>query len=732
MSDQVRVSADPSRGSVQTRTFHQLAVLIFTFLTITALLSMKLLPPDVSSVGVGSIAPRDIEAPASIEVVDEAATAQAGDQAEQSVSTVYTRNNNVQHDIGLRLDDIFKKVLEVQVSSDPDEHAKLKHDLPKKLPIDLSYDTINTLLSLKDPAQLQALEKQLQATLAVIESNPIPEYSVQEAREHAEQVVREKNTGDARVVNAMADIARKLVMPNVVADFDATNKAKREKRQHVEPIKRYIKKGQMIVRRGDLVTADQMAVLDALGLHKQAINVWGMLANALFVCLALFVVCIYLIQEDSRIPAEPRQMWLLGLIVVFVLAMSRGGIQENNNLTPIATASMLIAILLEYRLSLLVTAMLALCVGIMTGEFGCCAASMVTGLVAVLAVKHVSRRGDLMVASLVIWLVNMLCLVVLSLWKADSAMDIGYNTALFGTLNGLTSSVIAIGALPFLENIFMVTTNIKLLELSNPVEPLLQRLMTEAPGTYHHSMIVANLAESAARSIGADALLAKVGAFYHDVGKMKAASFFVENQLGQENPHDRLTPTLSAHIIINHVRDGMEMARSARLPQVVADFIDMHHGDRLVSYFYHKARERGEAVSESEFRYHGRRPRTRETAIVMLADTIEAKARLLPKPDQENLEKMVRESIKFIMDDGQLDDSALSLRDMQTIQRAFVKTLMGIYHSRIEYPKPPGTEEPATGAATAPEPPASIPPADPQATVSEPDGKPAGSVPPVR
>ena len=159
--------------------------------------------------------------------------------------------------------------------------------------------------------------------------------------------------------------------------------------------------------------------------------------------------------------------------------------------------------------------------------------------------------------------------------------------------------------------------------------------MTEAPGTYAHSVQVGNLAEAATRAIGGDALLAKVGAYYHDIGKMKAAYFFVENQLGNENPHDRLTPAMSAHIIISHVRDGLELARSARLPQVIADFIDMHHGDRLVSYFYHKACQRGEDAVEADFRYQGRRPRTRETAIVMMADTIEAKARLLAKADQE-------------------------------------------------------------------------------------------------
>ena len=216
---------------------------------------------------------------------------------------------------------------------------------------------------------------------------------------------------------------------------------------------------------------------------------------------------------------------------------------------------------------------------------------------------------------------------------------------------------------------------------------LLRRLTLEAPGTYQHSMMVANLSEQAARAIGADSLLCRVGAYYHDIGKMKRPRFFIENQMGLENPHDKLAPSLSTRIIHSHVKDGVEMAKEEGLPDVLIDFIQQHHGTSLVGYFYHQACARSsEPVFEEDFRYPGPRPQTRETAILMLCDGLEAAARTLSQPTPEKLSELVEKMIKHNMDDHQLDDSGLSLRDIQTIKHTLSKALQNIYHARIEYP----------------------------------------------
>ncbi len=676
----------------------------FAFVAINLLLSVRLLPSDITSLSVGQVAPHDIEAPRNVEVIDEAATRRAREEVIrqlQDSGPIYVPRN-VYGEIDVAIVRTFR-ALSLMRSLDPQGRAQSI----KSLPVALSSTSVAALLK-RSPQKYDEYNQTIHQLLENALRDKVTEQQLDEARSRmAEAMQNSKFKPDIRA--ALTEMAQNALRPNWVPDYQATVKDQQEKLAHVEPVKVVITRGQMIIRKGDVVSYLQLQILDALGFHQPTFNLYAVLANALFVALLIFVVAIYIAQQEGTELAQPRLLWLLTLLVVAALGLSRAGIQVSPYLTPIAMASILMSILLDYRLSLLVTAFLGLCVGIMTmgsvpSDLTPCVAATITGVVAVLSVTNVSRRGDLMMATLVVVLVNVVAVLVVNLWGSDDILSsLGTNALYYGSLNGLAASVLAIGALPFLETVFNVTTHIKLLELSNHTsEPLLQRLMTDAPGTYHHSMIVANLAEAAARRVGGDPLLAKVGAFYHDIGKMKAAHFFVENQVGQENPHDRLSPRLSAHIIISHVTDGVEMARTARLPQVVADFIDMHHGNRLVSYFYHKALQHGEEVNQTDYRYQGRRPRSRETAIVMMADTIEAKARLLTRPDQENLEKMVRESIKFIMDDGQLNDSDLSLRDIEQIAQAFVKTLVSIYHSRIEYPQLPSPPPPATSTSATP------------------------------
>jgi putative nucleotidyltransferase with HDIG domain len=240
--------------------------------------------------------------------------------------------------------------------------------------------------------------------------------------------------------------------------------------------------------------------------------------------------------------------------------------------------------------------------------------------------------------------------------------------------------------LPFLEQWFGIVTPIKLLELANPAHPLLRRLQLEAPGTYHHSIMVGNLAESAAEAIGADALLVRVGCYYHDIGKLRRPAFFVENQLGIENPHERMTPSLSALTVSAHVRDGIELAREYGLPEAVIAFIPQHHGTALLAYFFHQALERGDPFDETAFRYDGPKPQTPETAIVMLADAVEAAVRTLTRPTPDRLEEVVRRLIRDKLEDGQLDECGLTFRDLDRIALAFVRILGGVLHPRLEYP----------------------------------------------
>jgi hypothetical protein len=267
---------------------------------------------------------------------------------------------------------------------------------------------------------------------------------------------------------------------------------------------------------------------------------------------------------------------------------------------------------------------------------------------------------------------------------------------LFGFLGGVVAAIVVLGVLPIVEWMFGYTTNIKLLELANLDHPLLKKMILEAPGTYHHSIVVSTLAETAARSVNTNPLLARVSAYYHDIGKINKPLYFVENQGPQENKHDKLAPSMSSLILISHVKDGLEMAQEYRLGQKIGDIIQQHHGMGLISFFYHKAKEQEnpemEQVDEEAYRYPGPKPQTKEAGLVMLADAVEAASRTLQEPTPARLQGLVQRIINSIFTDGQLDECELTLKDLHQIARSFNLILSGIYHQRIDYPVPAAKE----------------------------------------
>lgn len=383
------------------------------------------------------------------------------------------------------------------------------------------------------------------------------------------------------------------------------------------------------------------------------------------------------------------------MITKFVTVIKISDQPEINSLmgylAPVAAGSMLFSILLDNRLAYFITMILALFVGLLTNgnQLLYAITAFVGGTVGVYQVSKVNQTSDLAKSGLSVALANIVTIVTL----AFLAGNVSLNTILFGAsmgaINGILSAVLMIGVLPYLESAFSVTSMIKLLELSNPNHELLRRLLLEAPGTYHHSLMVGNLAEASAEAVGANPLLVRVGAYYHDIGKIKRPEYFVENQRGFDNPHEKIAPALSTLIITSHVKEGLEMGREARLPEVILDFIEQHHGTSLAKYFYSRALEedREGKISEESFRYEGPKPQTKEVALVMLADSVEAAVRSLPEPTPENIREMVWVIINDKLDDGQLEECDLTFKDLDIISDSFCKLLEGVYHKRIEYPE---------------------------------------------
>jgi putative nucleotidyltransferase with HDIG domain len=362
---------------------------------------------------------------------------------------------------------------------------------------------------------------------------------------------------------------------------------------------------------------------------------------------------------------------------------------------PFALGPLLAALLLPARLAVILSFCLSLAVGVISDfSLVACAASAFGGAIAVALGRTVRTRSHVTQAGLKIGAVQALTVLVLG---STSGWPLGVLLwqASWAAMGGVLASLLALGLLPYVESFFSRLSPIQLIEMSDLNHPLLKRMSLEAPGTYHHSLIMATLADAAAAAIGANNLLARVGAYFHDIGKLMKPEYFVENQGGSKNPHDGVSPAMSRLVITSHVKEGLALAERYRIDKSISAFIPMHHGTSKVEYFYRKAAEAGseEPPEEQSFRYPGPRPRTKETAIVMLADSIEAAARTLEEPNHQRFQDLVYRLVNRKLFDGQLDEAPLTLRDLRTISDTFVTTLMGIYHARIKYPaleNPPG------------------------------------------
>jgi cyclic-di-AMP phosphodiesterase PgpH len=421
-------------------------------------------------------------------------------------------------------------------------------------------------------------------------------------------------------------------------------------------------------------------------------NAGGLLLFTL-VLMALFIF--YFRHDHPQIVHDEKAVLLLGLLAVASVWLTGAWWDLSQAYEwislygiPLASASILTALLLQPRLAIVLTVVLSLILGVIDGFS--LRVSIVTFFGGLTEVARSLTRAGLWVAC-----TQALTVVVLALlerWSVEQAIF----HAFWASLGGVLSAFVALSLLPYLESFFARLTNIKLLELADVNHPLLKRMSLEAPGTYHHSLIMASLAEAAAESIGANGLLCRVGAYFHDIGKMVKPEYFVENQGALGNPHDPLPANLSRLVIQSHVKDGMALARQYRLDKAISDFIVMHHGTSRIEYFYRRAIEQtaevDETVDEDQYRYPGPRPQSKETAILMLADSVEASVRTIEEPTHQRLRDQVEKIINTKLSDGQFDDVRLTLSDISKIKESFISTLTGIYHSRIKYPEQAAAE----------------------------------------
>jgi len=671
---------------------------VLFLLLITLIIAIEFFPEKTNLV-VGQVSPKNFFAPKSIVFEDKYKTDEQRRLAAEKVEKVYRKDPKVSIAVQKDISDLAGKVREVQGDADLDLPGKIA-GLRATLPFAMNEDGLKNLAQ-ASPEDAQDTENKLNGLVAAaMESGDgITQDRLEAAKKHLNDQI-----AGMRLSRHFEDFSRgaveRYLRPNAFIDYEETRQKQEDIMVAVPPVMVSVKENEKIIGEGEIITEDHLAKLQALGLTRPRLPITSIAGIFLLVAMLMVVVLFYLYQQNREIYDHAGHLYLLGIIVVMVLAVGKAIVAINVNqwpefgaqfgyMVPLAAGGMLIAILLDSRLAVLIVAVMSLLLGVMTGNqlrFGL--VGLIGGITGVYSVSKLSQRGDLVRAGIHTSGANVVAIFIVGLvGGAPLGLLISSSLAL-GITNGILSSILTNGSLPFLEHTFRITSPVRLLELSNPNNVLLKRLLTEAPGTYHHSIIVGNLAEAATDAVGGESLLVRVGAYYHDIGKVKRPYFFIENQMACDNPHDKIAPSLSTLILTSHVKDGVEMAREHKLPQGIIDIIEQHHGAGLVSYFYHKALEsdRAETVSEDEYRYEGPKPQTREAAMVMLADSVEAAVRSLQNRTPGRVEGLVRKIIKDKLNDGQLDECDLTFKDLNVIATSFVRVLSGIFHSRVEYP----------------------------------------------
>lgn len=488
--------------------------------------------------------------------------------------------------------------------------------------------------------------------------------------------------------NVALSISDFILKPNRAVDDELT-RAKKAVAYNDPGNIETIKKGQRILSAGDIVTKDKLQVLEDLNLLETTSRFDFSFAGGILVVLLLLSLMLILYMHNfcKKVYYNRSNLILLSILILMMLLIARWVHEYSTLIIPIFIATMLISILLDLRLAIVVNVVLTISISLMiNNDFKFIYMALITGIFSAFIVSKANQRNRLSLAGIVVSVINVLLIAAINI-----IYKTGWETALkecaLVFVNGIMSMVFTIGLLPFLESTFNIITPLRLIELANPNQPLLKRLLMEAPGTYHHSLMVGNLAEAGTEAVGGNALLARVGAYFHDIGKLKRPNFFIENQMNG-NPHDRMTANLSALVITSHIHDGNEMTKKYKIPLPIRDIILQHHGTTLVAYFYHKAKktEKAENVEEANFRYDGVKPTSKEAAVVMMADSVEAAVRSMTDKTEGKIEGLIRKIIKDKLDDGQFDHCSLTLKDLDNIAKAFMKVFSGVFHAREEYP----------------------------------------------
>ncbi|MBW2057181.1 MAG: HDIG domain-containing protein [Deltaproteobacteria bacterium] len=735
-------------GFFSNPTVQKSMILAGTGLVLAVLLSPTFrLPPR--EYAAGDIALKDVRATRDMLVEDKASTEKRRRDAAEKVRSVYDFDPGVLEETEKRVKeafDLLEELLPAQ-SLSLESRENRRRQIQEKLGVRLSPEQWKVLEKHFDPSLGEEilglvrplLKREIVSNRRLLEEDRKKGLTIRNIVNHEERqedrvisiadldiarrsikrssegLIKTRGKAVAALVNR---IAGALVRPNLTFNRQETEDRKNAAVKSVEPVYLSIKKGEILVREGDPIHPDQLVKLRALEALRTRVNTPMMIVGwMLVIVLILLILYTFSTGNIRKISPSTKDLLFLALLAVGTALSLRisglvTGSLENSfspipstsyyYLFPVAAGAMLVRIVLNSETALVFSVVISYLAGLLLdNSLFFFVYTFVGAVVGAHRVARCEERSTLIKAGLAVGLANVLVIFFHAMASGEPfsravIFQTLYNCG-FGFMGGIFSAFVVLAITPIVETVFAYTTDIKLLELANSEQPILKSLIIQAPETHSHSVIIASLAEAAARAINANPILAKVAAYYHDIGKIKKPMYFIENQKGAENPHNRLTPSMSSLILLSHVKDGVTMARENRLGQKIIDIIQQHHGTSLISYFYEKAKEREkenpgvQEINEKDYRYPGPKPQTKEAGIVMLADAVEAASRTLSDPVPSRIKGLTQQIINKIFTDGQLDECELTLKDLHQIGNSFDRILNAIFHQRIGYPSP---EEP--------------------------------------
>jgi hypothetical protein len=670
---------------------------------LTVILGADILPQESLTLATGDLAPRDIIAPKAVEFESAARTEAERAAARESVEPQYDFTTENAAAIANEQQLAFvRRVLRVDTTFAADLPDDQRAALLETAVPDLTEAERATLVGLR-PGRWAIVRTEAARILDSLLRTQLRDTEVAEKRTRLAGLMAADLNDEERAL--AAQLISALVVPNSSFNAELTQQERDRRAEAVLPVRVQILPGEFIVRRGESLTPEDIEKVDALGLGETRPDVASLFGWFLLAVLIVGTMLGWMWRFRPKLWHRDNALVLTGILVVgatiaLKLTADRAILQF---FLPTAAIGMLLAILLDASLATVVIALVAIIGGAVNGlslEFA--AYVLMGGMAGIVAIRRGDRIQVFVQAAVAVFVVNAAVVTIFSLLGARDVRGV-IELWFASGISAAGSGVAAVGTFAVLGSVFGILTVFQLLELANPSQPLLRRLLVETPGTYHHSLMVGNLAERAAEAIGADPLVTRVAAYYHDVGKLANPLGFIENQAGGENIHDQLDPAVSAQIVKQHVADGIDLAYKSKLPKALIAYIPQHHGTAIMGYFYGRAREQAaepfgglstaegrqaaDAVDQRPFRHSGPKPQSREAAIIMLSDSVEASVRSLESRDEPAIRAMVTRIIEERIADGQFDECDLTLRDLERIREAFVAQLLGMYHTRIAYPE---------------------------------------------